>query len=126
MLSAAPIPALSGGTVAVADKRAFTQPGSGFMRLHQLTLLIGDAGTHNNFVATIEGSHDGVAWFNVLHACLSHATGLTVNQLGLGFTKAIGLAGITLSFDLALANIRLGLAGDGAGGSGFVQYRAIK
>jgi hypothetical protein len=127
MHSAAPIPAIVGGTVAVADKRAFTQPGSGFLRVNQLVVLVTSAGAHNNFIVTVEGSHDGQTWFNVLNSALSTSLNTAISNLGLALTKAQALAGVVLVFDLALSQVRLGLAGDGAaGGAGTIQFRSTR
>lgn len=126
MLQVSPIPATVASTVPVAKRTPFSQAGSGFTRLMQLVVLVTAAGSHANFVATVEGSNDGTHWFNVLHSTMSSAAFLTIDENGLTLSAAQALAGVALSFDLALPHVRLGLSGDGAGGSGFIQYRSIR
>lgn len=128
MLAVNPIPALVGGTVAVADRKVFNQSGGGITRIQQVGVKVTGAGTHANLVATIEGSFDGATWYSLAISPLNPKlpAAIVLSDLGVAFPLAYGLAGFVLTFETAFTQVRLGLAGDGAGGSGRVEHRSVR
>lgn len=124
MIPFSTIPQVVGGTVAVADRKEFTIPASGPLRMQQLAALVTDAGSHATFVLTIEGFVSG-EWVSLAGSSLNPnlPTGVTADENGLAIPGAIAVVGLALTFDTNFPKFRFGLAGDNAAadGAGFVQ-----
>ena len=125
MLALGAIPQISAGTVPAAEKRVFPRQDVGptesvaVRRVQQVNIIIIDAGAHATFVATVEGSFDGVAFFNLAQGILNpNVGGLTLDENGVAFSAALGTAGLHLQLEVAFPIYRLGLAGDNAAADG--------
>lgn len=130
----AAIPQISSATVAVADRfvlgvripdsvspAKFLQvPFTNERHAIDFGVLILTAGTHANFVATIEGSMEGTVWFG-LQRQLAPATGLTVGTPGISFAAAVGAPGFAVRLVGSWQFYRFGLAGDNAAADGTAE-----
>lgn len=135
MLALGAIPQLVGGTVPVASRVVFPPAPGGLLgdppsttrKVQGVEILITDAGAHTTFVATIEGSHDGVDFVNLAQAVKGPATGLTLDENGVGFSAVEGTTGLFLELPVAFKHYRLGLGGDNvaANGAGKIVTRSV-
>ena len=135
MLALGAIPQIAAGTVPAAEKRVFPRQdvgpteSVGVRRVQMADIIIIDAGTHATFVATVEGSFDGVAFYNLAQAILNpNIAGLILDENGVAFSAAFGTAGLHLQLEVAFPIYRLGLAGDNAAadGSGTITLKQAR
>ena len=143
-----PIPAIDAGTVPPAERYVIANrrpPGVAEDRFIQADdkvqerpevdffARVTDDGGHANFVATFEGSMDGVTW-----AALHYDADPTFDmgpptfmfdQNGIGFTDDVALAGFVFRVNKRCPYYRIGLAGNaatsGAGQIGLVLGRSV-
>ena len=114
--------------VALADDR-FLQADDKLVErtFADLLVLVTAAGTNTSFIATIEGSVDGLRWYGLQHLVSPAPTGFTINQNGITVLAAIALAGYVLRIPGRFAFYRIGLAGsvaaDGQGQFGLTLSR---
>ncbi len=121
-LAVSGIPQIAAGTVPLVAKQLFEIAASGPIRIGQLAMIVTDAGSHSNYVATIEGSYDGVTFFNLANAALNPTlpAGVTLTENGIVLpSNAVALVGLVLNFgSLNFLKYRLGLAGDNVAADG--------